>query len=162
MIDGFIPFLAQVIFPPKLVIGSVIEGELSAKVIFHLSWRMAWRWPAITASPRGLLTDCPGRRLSPNGEPQSGGVLFRSLNVRSRRLFVGRFDDSFCGGVSGWWWYRARAFSDSVTGCGSVRQLSGNNQPDRSIDSNRSPWPRRLLIRLTNVRPPRDHHPSQS
>ncbi len=68
LIDGFILFILQVILLQNLLTRSGSKGELSAKVIFNVSKRMAWRWTVIAEGPGGLFADCPWHSLCPDAE----------------------------------------------------------------------------------------------
>ena len=133
---------------------------MSAKVIFHISQRMAGRWVVAPPNPRRLFTDCPRHGLCPNAEPWSADMLPSSSNVCQRRSFTRRSDDSFCGPPRRRGWYRRRAFVDPFTRPGFIRQLSGNHQSNRLINRNRVSWSRSILTRCTDVRQTRDHHPA--
>ena len=73
LIYGFILFLPQVIFLLKFLI-TLSKGELSAKVIFHVSQRMAGSWTVAPASACGLFTDRSGMWLCADAEPEYDSV----------------------------------------------------------------------------------------
>lgn len=121
---------------------------------------MAGRWIVTPPSPRRLFTDCPRHWLCADAEPWCVDVLSGSTNLRRRRPFARRSDDSFCGPPCRRGWYRRRAFVDPFPSSGTTRQLSSNHQSNRSFDRNCVSWPRRFLTRCADVRQARDHHPS--
>jgi len=114
-----VPFPSNLATELRIILRN-LKGGSSAKVIFHVSQRLAWRWTLAPASFGGLFTDRAEHRLCPDAESQSGGVGLGGTNVRRRRLFTDWPDDSFYGRVSGGGRCRRRAFVDTSTGRRSI------------------------------------------